>query len=448
MADKVNIRELALDILLRVTRDGEYSHTAIAGVLEKYQYLDKRDRAFLTRLTESTLENLIQINYVIDQFSKVPVRKMKPVIRCIIQSSVCQMRFMESVPDAAACNEAVRLARKKGFASLSGFVNGVLRSISRGGADIRLPDAKKQPEAYLSVRYSIPEWMIRMWQEEFGWSMERPEERIQMEELMQAFASPAPLTVRVNTQRCQSEELVRLLAAQGVTAVRLDAFADALVLTGVDHLRALPAFTEGLFYVQDTSSILVAQEAAPQEGEFVLDVCAAPGGKAVHIAQLLHGTGHVLARDLTTAKITLLEENIRRCQVTNMQAQLWDATVFDEALQEKADLVIADLPCSGLGVMRRKKDIRYNMTPEKIRELAALQRRMLSVVCRYVKPGGRMIYSTCTVSRQENEDNTAWFLKERQDFSLLGSRQILPMEGGGDGFYIARLQKIPIQSIV
>ena len=155
-----------------------------------------------------------------------------------------------------------------------------------------------------------------------------------------------------------------------------------------------------------------------------------------------------MARDLTTAKITLLEENIRRCQVTNMQAQLWDATVFDEALQEKADLVIADLPCSGLGVMRRKKDIRYNMTPEKIRELAALQRRMLSVVCRYVKPGGRMIYSTCTVSRQENEDNTAWFLKERQDFSLLGSRQILPMEGGGDGFYIARLQKIPIQSTV
>lgn len=441
MADTVNTRELVLDILLDVTKRGEYSHIAAANVLEKHQYLDKKDRAFITRMTEGTLENLIKMDYIIDQFSKVPVRKMKPVIRCILRSGVYQIMYMDTVPDAAACNEAVRLAKKKGFRNLSGFVNGVLRNISRGKDRIVWPDKEKDPESYLSIRYSIPEWMIRMWLEEFGCQLTKKEDLERMEQLLEALSSPAPLTIRTNTDRCTPTELRQKLEAEGVSAVRSNELPYAFHITGYDHLAALSSFREGLFYIQDLSSMLAAEAAAPKEHDFVLDVCAAPGGKAIHIAQLLHGTGHVLARDLTPYKVNLLHENIQRCRITNMEAQVWDARILDESYREKADLVIADLPCSGLGVMRRKKDIRYKMTPEKIRELAALQREILTTIHHYVKPGARMIYSTCTISRRENEENIQWFLDNHKDFNLRSSRQIFPAIAGGDGFYIAEFQK-------
>lgn len=434
MSETVNIRELALDILLNVTKQGEYSHIAEKQVLEKYQYLNKKDRAFLTRLTEGTLENLIQIDYIINQFSKVPVHKMKPVICCIIRSGVYQIRFMDAVPDAAACNEAVRLAKKKGFQNLSGFVNGVLRNISRSKDKIVWPDKEEDRDHWLSVHYSIPVWMIQMWRQEQNIQPEK------MEQMLQAFLSPAPVTIRTNTNLCTPKELVRRLEAEGVRVVACDGLSDAFQISCYDHLKALSSFQEGLFYVQDVSSMLVANTAAAKEDDFVLDVCSAPGGKAVHMAQMMHGTGHVLARDLTQYKINLLLENRNRCKIANMQAQVWDARVLDPAMVHRADIVVADLPCSGLGVMRRKKDIRYRMTPEKIVELARLQREILSVVFQYVKPGGKMIYSTCTVSRQENEENTRWFLKEHEDFKLLSSRQILPGEER-DGFYIAEFLK-------
>lgn len=482
MSDTVNIRELALDILLSVTKDGMYSHMILKQVLDKYQYLDKKDRAFLTRMTEGTLENLIQIDYIINQFSKVPVRKMKPAISCILRGAVYQIRYMDAVPDAAACNEAVRLAKKRGFKNLSGFVNGVLRGICRSkkaqginkdqetNKGIIWPDPIKDPDIFLSVRYSIPKWMIQMWKKELGESENTQSENtgsentgnvntksvnagtvntksvnarsvnatsVNIEQMLQAFLSPAPVTIRTNTSLCTPEELERRLHAEGVSTVLCEKLPYAFHISGYDHLNALPSFREGLFYVQDLSSMLVAETAAPKEQEFVIDVCAAPGGKAVHMAQMMQGSGQVLARDLTQHKVDLLLENRKRCRISNMRAQVWDARVLDHTLVQKADLVVADLPCSGLGVMRRKKDIRFHMTLEKIAELADLQREILSVVCQYVKPGGRMIYSTCTISRQENEENASWFLNEHTEFTLVSSRQILPEAGGGDGFYIA-----------
>lgn len=438
MADSVNIRELVLDALLSVTKEGAYSHIVTKQILDKYRYLDKKDRAFFTRMTEGTLENLIRIDYIIDRFSKVPVRKMKPVVRCIIQSAVYQIHFMDAVPDSAACDEAVKLAKKRGFRNLSGFVNGVLRSISRGKDGIDWPDSEKDSEMWLSVHYSIPRWMIRMWKEQFEQAGILPET---FERMLEAFLSPAPITIRTNTNRVTPQELLRMLQEAGVDAVLCEELPYAIRISGYDHLQALPGFEEGLFYVQDLSSMLVAETAAPKEDEFVMDVCAAPGGKAVHMAQMMHGTGRVLARDLTQHKVDMLLDNMRRCRIadSNMQAQVWDAGILDETLVHKADLVVADLPCSGLGVMRRKKDIRFHMTPEKITELARLQQEILRVVCRYVKPGGRMIYSTCTISRQENEENISRFLREHPDFVLVSSRQILPEQGAGDGFYIAEL---------
>ena len=215
----------------------------------------------------------------------------------------------------------------------------------------------------------------------------------------------------------------------------------ALHVRGVDYLGSIPEFEEGLFYVQDLSSMKVAEAAEVKANDTVIDVCGAPGGKSIHIAQLLSGSGRVITRDVSEYKVSLIEENIRRHQVTNMTAEQWDARVSDKGSIGKADVVIADLPCSGLGVLRKKPDIKYRMQPEDIKSLIALQREILSTVHQYVKPGGRMIYSTCTIDAGENEENVAWFTANHKEFEVESMEQILPDELGSDGFFIARLRK-------
>ena len=429
---KVNERELVLDILLLVTRDGVHSHLAMGQVLEKYQYLEKKSRAFISRLSQGTLERMIELDYVIDCFSKTPVKKMKPVIRCILRSGVYQLLYMDSVPASAACNEAVRLAGKRGFSGLKGFVNGVLRAISRAQASGELlkkyPDEQKEPEQYLSISTSIPLWLVQQWVHTYDYATAKS--------MCEAFLKERPTAIRVNTEHISVDALKSELEADGVTVEPVKDCADALSISGYDHLGSLPAFVRGDFYVQDLSSMQVAQAAQVQPGWKVIDVCAAPGGKAIHVAQLLRGSGHVEARDLTEYKVDLILDNIDRCQVENMSAKVWDATVRDDTAVGTADLVIADLPCSGLGVLHSKPDIKYNMSPEQMRELAALQRDILTVVADYVKPGGRLVYSTCTVNRAENEDNAAWFAKTHPEFTKKNEKQILPSDRQ-DGFYIA-----------
>lgn len=433
MTDNVNERELVLSILLSVTRDEEYSHIAIKNVLEKYQYLEKNRRAFITRVSEGTLERMIELDYIIDQFSKVPVRKMKPVIRNILRMGVYQLKYMDSIPASAACNEAVKLAERKGFRNLKGFVNGILRNISRNMNEISYPSREENPAAYFSIYYSMPEWIVKEWQKTYGTEM--------TEEMLQSFLREPELSIRTNENRISPEELQKRLTEEGVTVRKNEKLPYAFYLSGFDYLQALPSFTEGLFYVQDESSMQVAELAAPKDGDHVIDVCAAPGGKSIHIAEKMHGTGQVDARDLTPYKVGLIEENMERCGTRNMTASCMDARILDEASIEKADIVIADLPCSGLGVIQKKKDIKYKMTPEKQEMLVKLQREILSVVHRYVKPGGTLLYSTCTINREENEDNVAWFLKEHKEFLLESMEQILPKQGRNDGFFLAKLKK-------
>lgn len=433
MTDGVNVRELALGVLLSVTRDGEFSHIALKATLDKYQYLSKQERSFLTRLCEGTLERMLWIDYVINHFSKVPVNKLKPVIRTILRSSVYELKFMDAVPAGATINEAVKLADKKGFHNLKGFVNGVLRNISRGLEDVELPDRETDPAAYLSVAYSMPEWIVREWLDVYG--------STKTQEILASFLTEGPTSIRVNTLRTDRDTLMKRLKEEGASVTEQEEGARGLYLSGFDSLNALSSFREGLFYVQDASSMLVAELAAPKPGDYVLDVCAAPGGKSMHMAELLQGTGMVEARDLTPYKAGLLEENIHRCGISNVRAVVADARVFRPEDVNKADIVLADLPCSGLGVIGKKTDIKYKMTPEKQRELCMLQREILHTVCSYVKPGGTLLYSTCTIHREENEENVAWFIKEHPQFTLKVQRQILPAEGRRDGFFLARLVK-------
>ena len=237
---KVNVRGLALEVLLEVTEQKEYSHLALRGALEKYQYLEKQDRAFLTRLAEGTVERLLELDYIINRFSKVPVHKMKPVIRGILRMSVYQIKYMDRIPDAAVCNEAVKLAGKKGFSSLKGFVNGVLRNISRNLGTVEYPD--------LSVKYSTPEWIVRQWTDEYGEETAR--------KMLESQYKERPITVRVNLHRISRESLMERLVSEGVRVRKVEGIDCALEISGYDYLAALPSFREGLFQVQDVSSML------------------------------------------------------------------------------------------------------------------------------------------------------------------------------------------------
>ena len=436
-------RELVLGILLEVTRDGEYSHIALRNVLNKYQYLDKKERAFISRVTEGTLEHMNEIDYIINQFSNTKVNKMKPVIRCILRSAVYQLKYMDSIPDSAVCNEAVKLAEKKGFRTLKGFVNGVLRNIARNLDSITYPD--------LSVQYSMPEWILNQWLKEY--------DKETVEAMLKDFQAEKPTTIRVNLNQTTKEELTAALEKEGVHVENHPYLPYALWISGYDYLADLESFQSGAFYVQDISSMLVSHIAEPKEGDNVIDVCAAPGGKALHMAELLKGTGHVEARDLTDYKVNLIEENIMRSGVTNMSAVRWDATILDESKVETADVVIADLPCSGLGVLGKKTDLKYKTSEEIQKSLVQLQRDILKQVQQYVKPEGTLIYSTCTIHEGENMGNVRWFLENFPEFELVsikdklceelkqdvieeGCMQFLPGKHQSDGFFISKFRKV------
>ena len=437
MTDGVNIRELALNVLLAVEKEEAFSHTALSSVRKEYAHLSKQERSFLTRLVEGVLERQIEMDYIIGLFSNVGIRKMKPAIRCILRMGVYQLKYMDATPSFAACNEAVRLAQKKGFRNLKPFVNGVLRKISGSLDAIVYPEEKEAPLLAWSVRYSIPEWMLAQWSRDYG--MEKAKS------IAEAFTRERRLCIRVNKSRVSAEALQRMLKQRGFAAERASIdgepeFDYALYLSGCDALDKIPEFSKGYFTVQDVCSMLVVHLAAPRPGDYVIDVCSAPGGKSLHAAEWMRGTGLVEARDITPYKTGLIEENIRRMELCNIRAVVWDARVLDEHAIAKADLVIADLPCSGLGTMKKKPDIRFRMTEEKEKSLVLLQREILRVVRQYVKPGGRLVFSTCTMDRMENEENAAWFQDEHPQFSLVAQRQFFPDEGEYDGFYIAVFQ--------
>ena len=450
MAQTVNTREIIMGTLMAITEEGQYCHVILRQVLEKYQYLEKRDRAFISRVVEGTMENLIQVDYILEQYSSVKIQDMKPFIRNLLRMSVYQMKWMDSVPDSAVCNEAVKLAQKKGFYTLKGFVNGVLRSVARHIDEIRYPDPQKTPREYLSVQYSMPEWILTNWLAQFDFET--------VEKICRAMSKESRTCIRCNLSRATKEQIEEKLRAQGVTVKEVPYLDYALEISDYNYLQALTAFKEGLFQVQDISSMLVAEVAAPKWGDYCIDVCAAPGGKSLHLSDKLGGSGYVEARDLTDYKVALMQENLERTKRINMVAVRQDATVFDAASVEKADILLADLPCSGLGVIGRKPDIKYKMTQEKQNELVKLQRKILDTVWSYVKVGGTLVYSTCTIGALENQYNVKWFL-DNYPFQLesidpyihealhsrttkAGYLQLLPGIHGTDGFFIARFKRI------
>lgn len=424
-------RSIALFVLVESLEHGRKLNEVLREQQMIYQYLPKQERSFLNRLCKGVTERVIELDYVIDQFSKTKTQKLKPVIREILRMGVYQILYMTQVPDSAACNESVKLARKKGFAGLSGYVNGVLRSVVRNKDSISYPDPSDLCN-YLSVCYSLPEWLVEY---ELGMYGEKITESMAKASLMESKTS-----IRVNRKKSSKEKLKKKLTEARITVEEGRYAEDCLVISGYDHVEQIPGFFEGEFQIQDESSMLACLAAGLGDGTLsfskdkklkILDVCASPGGKTLYLSELVGEYGRVFARDLTESKVERIEENIERMQADNVEVKVWDATVPDEEIlsvteEERYDLVLADLPCSGLGVLGKKSDIKGRIRREDLTELKELQKQILSVVADYVRPGGILIYSTCTVNEGENTENAEEFLASHPDFQKFDIRKHLP----------------------
>ena len=445
-----DLRNISLNIICGVINDGKFVNILLKECFDADKNLERSEKAFVSRISNGTVEQLIYLDYVLAQFIKTPLKKVRPVVLNILRMSVYQLIFMDAVPDNAVCNEAVKLARKRGFGNLSGFINGVLRNIARQKGSIKLPDKERHPVEYLSVKYSIPEWMVKHYLEMCDINTS--------ERIFKWYAECDGLTVRCNISKADISEIVKLLEDDGVCVKQNIYFKEALELENAGHVTGLSAFNKGYIQVQDMASMLPGFLLPLKAGDNIIDVCAAPGGKSLHAADRLKDTGMVTACDISEEKVLKINENINRCGFENINAVVQDALVGNNDFIGEADIVIADLPCSGLGIIGKKPDIKYNMTEASIEELSRLQRDILSVVWEYVKSGGYLIYSTCTVTKEENLDNYRWLLKElpfepvsiydslpdglRCDTSKEGYIQLLPGEYGCDGFFVALFRRI------
>ncbi len=400
-------RAIALSILMDIFEDGRFSHLALRETLAKETALPEKERALITRIVEGTTELSIQLDYILNRYSKIKVRKMKPLIRNILRMSAYQILYLDRIPDSAAINEAVKLIKKRGLQGLAGFGNAVLRSISREKEAIVALLQSEETPAY--IRYSLPEWLYNYMKLNFG------EEE----------------TVRISQYFLSDDNSIYVRYRDGRSAV---------VHGNVAHQAD---FKRGEMTVQDYASQQVGIWAAPKKGDYVVDICSAPGGKACHVAELLQGSGHVDARDVSRDKVNMILENVRRLHLHNVSVKIWDGRIQDASLLRNgegiADIVLCDVPCSGLGIIGKKPDIRFSASLEGIQSLQKLQREILTVAVRYVKPGGRLIYSTCTITREEDEQNVH-FLTEEMGLRLLREQRFLPGQPS-DGFYIAELVK-------
>ncbi len=462
--NRLGEREAVLEILTGIREKGTYSHIAVKEMLDRCERegMDRRQRAFVKRLTEGVIERRIELDDVLRRYAKKGAR-IRPVIRDILRMGIFQILYMDSVPDSAACNEAVILTKKYGKKELSGFVNGLLRNVVRDKdagkltADSAPAGGELSGTGELSRRYSMPEWIVSMWQEQLG------EE--ETEKLLEALLKVRPVAIRFDDRCSQArrEEILTQMAEKGVKAEKGHYLPYCYELTGTDSIQELPGYREGAWTVQDESSMMVAEAAGLAGGETVYDVCAAPGGKAMHCASKLmagndgaSGKGTVHAFDLSKGKTAQILKNVRRMHLPNVIVEQRDALISVPEEAGKADVLLCDLPCSGLGVIGRKRDIKYHATPKQLAELAQLQKDILRSAVPYLKEGGVLIYSTCTINAGENSEIAEFIEKElgmcpdplapylpETVPGIKGSQlQLLPHVHGTDGFFLARFVKI------
>lgn len=432
-----SVRRLASEILMKNQRDGAYSTLSLNGVL-KTASLDPKDASLLTMLVYGVTEHQLTLDYNLSLYLKSPIKKLHPAVLTYLRLGAYQILFADRIPDSAAVNESVKLAKLNGHAYSAGLVNAVLREISRNG--LRLPDPA-EPIRFLSVKYSCPEALTAHFAKHYG--VEKTKE------ILVSSLGSRPVFIRMNPLKTDEETLIKKLNASGV-AVGKTTLENAYTVENIGDITALSAYKEGLFHVQDLSSQITAKLLGACPGETVADCCAAPGGKTFTIAQDMKDTGKIFAGDIHEHKIKLIAEGALRLGLSSVVPVLSDARELPEKVKA-ADRVLCDVPCSGLGVIGRKPEIRYK-DPKEREGLPALQSAILAACSKMVKPGGTLLYSTCTLNPAENEAVCDQFLNENPGFVLSDDEfynkvkngkymTVFPSINGGDGFFAAKFRR-------
>lgn len=436
-----NARLTAVKLLLRMDSGAAYSNILLDSALSE-QGLSERDKAFAAALFYGVTERKMTLDYIIAQNSSMPFEKIEKETAAVLRMGFYQLLYMPSVPESAAVNESVKLCKKLKIFSSEGFVNGILRNFLRKNKAVTYVGLSD--EERLSIEYSCPLWLAKKWKDEYG-----SENAIKA---MEASLGAPPLFARVNTTKISDDELVDLLGREGVSAQKNPKLNGCIRLFKSGDIEQLKAFKDGLFHIQDVSSQLCCHTLRPIVNETVIDVCAAPGGKSFTMAELMGNNGRVLSLDLYDARANLISDGAKRLGLKIIEARQNNAVHFDETLP-KADRVLCDVPCSGLGVIRRKPEIKYKSESE-FDELPTLQRAILEVSSQYVKVGGTLVYSTCTLSRRENDGVAQDFAQNHPEFSPIVQpvpyesaenspvRTYFPDKDGGDGFFTAAFRRV------
>lgn len=428
-----NAREAAMNVLHDVFYDGAYANMALKECFQKNKNLQNIDKAFVTNMVYGTIKFQITIDYIIKSYSKIKLKKISPYILTILRMGVYQAEFMDKVPGSAAVNESVNLAKRYGHKASAGFVNGILRNVLRNG--VKLPEN-------LGIKYSFPDWLVKQWVSDYGEDFAC--------DLMIAMNKEPKVTVRVNTLKSNADILAKKMPKAEVSEI----YGNSVICGGFDIANS-EMYKKGYFTPQDVSASLAAVVLNPKEGEKVLDICAAPGGKSTHMAELMNNKGSIIACDIHEHKIKIIKENAKRLGIDIINAMKNDAAVENDEFKRKFDKVLADVPCSGLGIIRRKPDIKLN---EQLKEIEQLQYKILENAAKYLKPGGELVYSTCTLNKRENEDTVKKFLKDNKGYEAVdisgflpdklkkeetqnGYVTFYPNKDDIDGFFIAKIKR-------
>jgi len=438
----VSARTLAFQVLQDVFGEGAYANIALSKRLNDAT-LSPVDRRFATELVYGTIKASGTLDWMLGHYLKRPLTQTDPMVVNIMRLGMYQLQFLDKIPPSAAVNEAVNLAKKFAHPGASGFVNAVLRSVIREPDRIRYPNFAKDPVRNIALRECHPEWLVKRWLNQIG-----PDETL---ELCRFNNAQPPLSLRTNTLKISRAELLQKLLDSGAEAEISPLAPEGIICRRLGD-EPLQYIKQGLCQAQDESSMLVAHIVDPKPGELVIDACAAPGGKSTHLATLMQNTGRLLSVDIHAHKIQLIEDNQRRLGLTIIEARQLDATELHKTMAGKADRVLVDAPCSGLGVLRRRPDARWRKE-DSLQKLPELQKAILASAAQCVKPGGILVYSTCTLERAENEDIVSGFLAQNPDFFLDETGRFLPVardekmitlwpqRDGTDGFFIARMMR-------
>jgi len=444
-----NARQLAVEVIYRVNEEGGYSNLTLNQLIRKYDITD-RDKALATQLVYGSLRMRNSLDWLINQVANRKVQKMDGWTRNILRLGLYQIQFLDGIPDAVACNETVELAKEYKHPGVAKFVNGVLRNILRRLDSLQMPSIEDDPVQHIRYKYSFPQWLVERWVKRYGVKATI--------EICQTFNQIPDTVIRRNPLKTSKSDLEDSLSKNNIEVKEINNFPQAFKINNYSSLYNLDTFQSGYFQIQGLASIMTGHIVAPKPGERVLDLCSAPGGKTTHLAELMDNQGEIIANELHEHKLSLIEENCKRLGVKIVNVKIGDGRKVE--FTDSFDRILIDAPCSGLGMIAKKPEIKWQKKPQDIKQLKDIQLELLTAGSGFLKEGGELVYSTCTITEAENIEVVKEFVSNNLNFELVnlksqakefgidsefineGTIQLLPTWQENEGYFIAKLRRI------